>query len=334
MVIALTRRIVVLGANGFIGRHVAATIAADPRYHVVAGTRQGRINPPIARVTESFPVDAFDAGALRLVVRGADTVVNCIAASPRSMVASFRLLCDAARAERVSRIVHFSSMAVYGNRHGIADETTPLDGSLGDYAAAKIACEAHASLVAACDQGLGIVVLRPSCVFGPGSAQWTGRIGTLLRTARIGDLGAAGDGACNLAYIDDVAAAAHAALDLPPRDMRVFNVSSPEIPTWNDFLIRFGCAIGATPIERISPRWLAFETRALAPMLKIAERAARGARLGRLALPPALPPSLARLWRQNIRLDHRAADRGLGFSRTKLADAIDAAARWFVAANP
>ena len=57
------------------------------------------------------------------------------------------------------------------------------------------------------------VILRPTCVFGPGSTQWTTRIARLLKARRIGDLGSAGDGGCNLAFIDDVVAAVLAALD-------------------------------------------------------------------------------------------------------------------------
>jgi 2-alkyl-3-oxoalkanoate reductase len=59
---------------------------------------------------------------------------------------------------------------------------------------------------------------------------------------------------------------------------------------------------------------LKFETKVLAPALKIAEIAAR--KIGVTNLPPPLPPSLARLWQQDIRLDARAAAQTLGLEWT------------------
>lgn len=327
----MIQRVLVLGGNGFIGRRVVASIARSGRAKAVAGIRRVHALPAASpdRDFDVVSVDAAEPTSLRHALRGIDRVVNCLGGSPRAMAESFRLLCEAARLEGVASIVHLSSMAVYGGREGLVDETASLDGSLGAYAMAKIACEIHAETLAA-NGGPGIVILRPSCVFGPGSRQWTLRIGDLLRSRRIGDLGLRGDGACNLAFIDDVAAAVLAALERPAAGRHTFNVSSPEIPSWNEFFVEFGCAIGAAPLERISDRWLDVETRALAPVLKLSERAAGWLRLGDAALPPAIPPSLATLWRQDIRLDHRAADTALGFPRTPLDEGIAAAARWFV----
>ena len=69
---------------------------------------------------------------------------------------------------------------------------------------------------------------------------------------------------------------------------RAFNLSAPAPPTWNDYLLRFARALGATPVARL-PGWrLALEKR-LAPPLKAAEIAAGVAGLRRLVPDPITP---------------------------------------------
>jgi nucleoside-diphosphate-sugar epimerase len=241
------------------------------------------------------------------------------------MVMSARHLFATALALRVERVVHISSMVVYGEATGLVDEQSPIASEGGDYAQAKVAAERLARDFS--QRGGNVVVLRPSCIYGPGSEQWTGRIGRLLRAGRIGDLGLAGDGCCNLIYIDDMASAVLQALRRPGLDGEAFNVSEPDPETWNHYFVRFGRALGATPIRRISSRRLELETKFAAPVLKGLELLGR--RLGSpVRMPDAIPPSLALLWRQDIRLDHRKSDELLCFSRTSLAEGLAASARW------
>lgn len=315
--------VLVLGASGFIGRHLVAALAESPDFQPIALVhRDGAGFPPGVALRRA---DATDPAALREALSGVGAAVNCIAGSEAAMVGATRNLCEAAAPGAVSRIVHLSSMAVYGPATGLVDEAAPLDPSLGAYARAKVACE---ELVAAASgRGVETVILRPGCVHGPGSAQWTERLGRLLRQHRIGDLGEAGDGACNLTYVDDLTRAILAALRNPEAKGQAFNVSDPAPGTWNDYLVALGRAIGAVPVTRISPRWIKVETKVLAPALIVAQRAA--ARLSpRIRLPAAVSPSLARTWHQDIVLDHRKADAGLGFRRIPPAEALAAAVTW------
>jgi nucleoside-diphosphate-sugar epimerase len=267
--------------------------------------------------------DATDAAALGRALIGIDAVVNCISGSEAAMVTATRNLVTAVASADIGCVVHLSSMAVYGGASGLIDEDGPLDGSDNAYARAKIACEA---IIAASATPTRWVVLRPGCIHGPGSPQWTERIGRLLRRHRIGDLGASGDGICNLTFIDDMVRAIVAALR-QPRANGTFNVSDPNPGSWNSYLTGLGLAIGAVPVTYVSSRWLSAEVKLLAPALVVAERILAKTPL-RLALPPAVTPSMARLWRQEITLDHRRADAVLAFSRTPPDRAIAAAADW------
>jgi nucleoside-diphosphate-sugar epimerase len=140
-------------------------------------------------------------------------------------------------------------------------------------------------------------------------------------------LGVSGDGSCNLVYIDDVAAAVVAALQQPGVAGQAYNLSDPNPGTWNAYFMAFGRAIGATPVRRITGRWLKIE-KLLAIPLKIGEIAAGRAGLGQF-IPDPVPGSLMGLWRQDIQLDYHKADSGLAFARTKPDQAVAMAASWF-----
>jgi nucleoside-diphosphate-sugar epimerase len=318
-----THSVAVIGANGFLGRRVVQMLAQSPGLRPVAVARRAGAGEVEWRVC-----DATDAAAVASAIAGCTYAVNCVAGDAETMKAATRNLCAVAPAAGLRRIVHLSSMAVYGPATGLVEEAHTLDAGGGWYGAAKIACEAMmADYTKAGGEG---VILRPGCIHGPHSEQWTTRIGHLLRQHRIGDLGVAGDGACNLVYIDDVAAAVIAALRQPGAVGEAFNLGDPDPGTWNRYFLTFGRAIGATPVPRITRRRLKIEKLAAIP-LKIAEKLAGRAGLGRL-VPEAIPGSLMGLWGQDIQLDHRKADRLLGFTRTPPDQAIAAASSWFKAA--
>ncbi len=311
-----------LGASGSIGRAVLAAIAADPRLVAIAGLRRpSAARPAGVAVRQTRIADALDHAQLTRALRGVTHVINAVGGPPATLRAATANLCAAARAHPGTRLVHISSMAVYGAATGLVAEDAPLM-ALSAYAAAKIASEAevmnHASA------GHPAVILRPGIVYGPGSTQWTVRIGRLLAQRRLGDLGPAGDGWCNLIHERDVAAAAIAACLVSEARGLAFNIATLTPPTWNDYLVAFARAVGATPVHRISPRRLALESRLAAPVLHAAHRLA--AHTGLPRVPDPIPRSLLRLFAQRIRLNPARADHLLRFARTPDAAGIAALA--------
>lgn len=304
----MKQRVLVLGATGFIGRRVVAGLAETSwAVPVAAGYRSALP----AALFETVRLDAADVPALARALMGVDAVINCVAGNAGTIGATSRALFGVlSRAPRPIRVVHLSSMAVYGLAVGTVDEAAPLRGDGGAYAVAKVEAE---GLAACCSD---VVTLRPGCVYGPGSIQWSERIARWLMARRVGDLGAAGDGTCNLVYVNDVVTAILAALRLPRTAGQAFNLGSPAPPTWNEYFLQFARALGAVPIRRISRRWLALETKLWAPPLKLGELAVRLARLRSVSVPPPIPPSLLRSWSHEIRLDVRKAQQVLGVAWT------------------
>lgn len=288
--------VLVLGASGFIGSRVMASLAGNPIYRAIGASRRSAV-----------PVEATDMDSMRVAMREIDCVVNCIAGNDRTMVQATQVLCDTARMAPPRRIVHLSSMSVYGAATGVVTEEQPPVQPYNSYAQAKIDCESIVRKYMA--DGGNAVILRPTCVFGPGSTQWTTRIARLLKAGRIGDLGKEGDGYCNLTFIDDLAAAIVMALEADVVG-QTFNVSSSSDLTWNEFLVAFAKALGATPVRRISPRMLRIETKLGAPIRRLAAMASRA------FATEAITPSLTALFRQSIQVDCSAAQAALALRRT------------------
>jgi nucleoside-diphosphate-sugar epimerase len=304
--------VLVLGASGYIGSRLVEALAAGSVYCPIAASR----HPKHGGIT----LDATDPAALREAISGVSLVVNCIAGSNKAMIKTTQALCNAARAHPPGRIVHLSSMAVYGSASGLAGEVRDAVAPVSAYGQAKIACEQIIRKLV--HDGGDAVILRPTCVFGPGSTQWTTRLANLLHARRIGDLGTAGDGCCNLAFIDDVVSAIINALDVRGIAGQTFNLSSSADLSWNEFLVRFAKALGATPVKRIAPRMLKLETKLLAPARKIA---------GKFVHTPAteaITPSLAALFAQDIRIDSTAAVAALRMPQTSPDVMIAAAVQW------
>jgi len=303
----MQQRVLVLGADNFIGRRVVVQLDA---------TDWARPSPGDAAAGEA---------ALDRALDGIDAVVNCFIGKAAEISEGARaLFAAAARSAGKPRVVHLSSMSVYGDVRGLIDETAPLRTELGAYAGAKVAAEGFAAGYA------NSVILRPGCEYGPECPQWSVRIADWLNARRLGDLGAQGDGYCNLLHVDDLVAAILACLKQPQLAAAVFNLSAPNPPTWNEYLIRYGRALRAVPIRRISQRRLKIETRLLAPPLKMLELALGAATLGAHRVPPAMPPSLLRLMRQEIKLDATRAERALGLRWTPLQSGLDRTAEWYL----
>lgn len=306
-------KVLVLGGTGYIGSHLVARLAQTGWATPVGTSRRSGI-------------DTTDLVSMTRALRGMDAVVNCVAGSANAISHGARVLVDAAGRAGNPRIVHLSTMSVYGALEGEVTEASPRDPSLGWYAKAK--CEAEDTIA---DYEGGAVMLRPGCVWGPGSDLWVGRIGRLLGARRLGDLGAAGDGWSNLVSVDDVCEAAIASLRITatPSMPRVFNLAAPDSPRWNEYFVDLALAIGATPVPRLSRRRLALDAKLLGPPLKIAELLLKKAKRATHSLPDAIPPGLPGVFERHLHLRGELAQDELGLAYTPYERVLQEAAAWF-----
>ena len=340
-------RVLVIGGSGFVGRRIVAGLGATGRHAVVSLSRHaqqegagggGQYAAGGATPWRSIQGDCRDPAVLRTALQDVDVVVNSVMGDRSSIEEGAAQLVAAAGARPDLRIVHLSSMAVYGRRTGLVREADAPGDSLNWYAQAKVAAEA--ALQRHAIAGGSVVILRPGCVYGAGSPQWVLRIADWLRAGRLGDLGAAGDGWSNLMHVDDVVGAVIATLQLtaePTGRAPVYNLVAPDSPRWNRYFIDLALAIGAQPVPRITGRRLRVEALLCAPPLKLAERivARGGARWPSLRalgdrLPQGMPPSLLSLFSQQIRLDSSASATLPGFSWTPYEHGLVQSAGWYL----
>jgi dihydroflavonol-4-reductase len=168
----------VTGATGFLGSHVARVLAeqgANLRLLVRPSSDLRNIGGLTAdRVTG----DLRDAGSIERAMSGCDVVFH-VAADYRlwvrdsdqmyqSNVEGTRAILDAARRNRVRRVVYTSSVATMGftaDGHS-ADENSPvsLDKMIGHYKRSKYMAEELA--IAAGRSGLDVVIVNPSTPVG------------------------------------------------------------------------------------------------------------------------------------------------------------------------
>jgi nucleoside-diphosphate-sugar epimerase len=322
-------KILVLGGSGYIGGQLLDILRSSPWADPVGASRAEKIAGYSASNNSDWVrVDTTDVSALTAALQGFDAVVNCVAGDARSISEGAHLLVQAALAADCRRIVHLSTMAVYGPVEGLVRENFPLNSTLGWYGLAK--CQAESAVREFVGQGGEAVVLRPGCVFGPGSEQWVGRVARWLQAGRLGDLGVAGDGWSNLVDVADVCQAIVSSLRLPlkPGESPIFNLAAPDNPRWNDYFVDLALALDATPVRRIGLRQLQMNAWLAGPALKIAQRAMKHLRIKNAAVPDPMPSGLLRLWAQHIHLDADRATQELGLSWTPYATSLQNSAGW------
>jgi nucleoside-diphosphate-sugar epimerase len=313
-------RVIVLGADRMPGRRIAAALSqTDWALPIAAGVHFAESEPGI----EQRVTDGIDPRSLDNALREVDCIVNAVSGSPKTVLMNgHALFVSSLAARRELPIVHLSSMTVYGAATGVVSEDAAPVGELGSYADAKRQVETWA------DRYGFATTLRLGCEYGPDCWQWSERVARWLTAHRMGDLGAAGDGYCNLVYVDDIARAVSQALTRPHLRGRKFNLSLPSPPTWNDYFGSFARALGAVPLRRITRRRLKVESKLLAPPLKVAEMLANALGAGSLHLPPPIPASVLSVCKQEIILNVAQAQTALEIEWTPLESGLRATAEW------
>lgn len=262
-------RVVVTGAAGFIGSHVAETLAADG-HEVLAVDAAGRAAAPGAAVANraalaraGVPVTDCDLAADDVSVLARAEVVLHLAGRPGvrsswgvgeaaayrdNVTATERLLaaCAARPAARRPRVVLASSSSVYGSAAGPCAEDEPPDPQ-SPYARSKAAAERLA--LGAARDGLPTVVLRYFSVYGP--RQRPDMAFHRFIEAALGSVAAPlfGDGSQSrsFTYVGDVVTATVRAATAALPGGTVVNVGHPETVPVRDALRRIGALLGTPP---------------------------------------------------------------------------------------
>jgi nucleoside-diphosphate-sugar epimerase len=245
-------RILVTGASGFIGQHIARTLLSRG-YFVSATGRSAAALSSLAVAGAQIVMADLATDRIDDLVSGHTAVVNCAAlAAPwgqrksfmRNNVQTTERLLVAAQAAGVKRFVHLSSPSIYSrfkDQIGVAEAFTPPRRWTTPYGETKWLSE---QLVL--DQrfvALHPIILRPRAVFGEGDKTIIPRI---LAVARKGVFPLINRGAAliDVTYVRNVVAAVELALTTQCENAgRAYNITNGEPMSVRELLDRLFSAL-------------------------------------------------------------------------------------------
>ncbi len=322
------RKVLVTGANGFIGANVVRTLLAhgeDVRAFVRAGSDRRSLAELPVELAEG---DLRDPDSVRRAVAGCARVYHVgadyrlWARDPQELhdtnVGGTIHVLDACLALGVERVVHTSSVGTIGLSAlpGPCDETTPLaPGQIsGPYKRSKLDAERVALSYA--ERGLPVVIVNPAAPIGPWDAKPT-PTGKILVDFAHGRMPAFVDTGLNVVHVRDVAEGHWLAAERGRRGERY--VLGHRNLTLREILETLAELLGL-PAPRIRLPY------AVAWAAGVLSTAASNLVTHR---PPAIALEAVRMSRRPMFFEASKAVRELGLPQTPVREAFEDALRWF-----
>jgi nucleoside-diphosphate-sugar epimerase len=251
--------VLVTGATGDVGGYVTARLLADgAAVRVLCRSGCDRLPHEV----EVAPGDLTAPQTLERAVAGMDAVVHCAAhlggggraLHARINAAGTRALLAAVEHARVGRLVHLSTVAVYGRKDDgqvvrPADGYDPFPELRDDYAWSKIEAERWVHLYR--HRGLDAVVLRPGIVYG-GRRDFVARVARRASGSLLVVLGSPGM-LLPLVHVRDVAEAVVRALRIRSAPAEPLDLVAPGMPTQAEYLARRSAARGEHLVPIYAP---------------------------------------------------------------------------------
>lgn len=249
------RPVLVTGATGFVGSHLADRLLAEgARVRVLVRDPRKLIEPLRDRV-DVITGDLLHPDCFAAATQDIDTVFhvaawlgkpNTLEAARAINVTVTRQLAETARASHVRRFVHTSSIAVYGPvPSGVVDETQP---HWPVYAYGETKSQGERAALAAQADRFEVTVLRPAMVYGARGSAWTTLPVNLARRGLPVLIGG-GHGFSHPVYVENLIDAYLLAAECAEAVGEAFTISDGDVP-WRDFFGRYA-ALARKPARSI-----------------------------------------------------------------------------------
>jgi len=244
-------RILVTGAGGFIGGRIVEVLHELNPGSVRAGIKRWSSAARIGRLpVEIVRCDVNSAPSVRSAMSGMSAVVHCAHGDAATNVEGTRIVLDEAQRAGVKRVVHLSTVAVFGRTEGKFTEASPPAPGADPYGRSKTETEEICAEYGR--RGLAITILRPTIVYGPYSDLWTVEFAQRLSAGKWFLPDRYTQGICNLVYVDDMVKAVLLALENEKAIGETFIVNGGERPTWNQYFHALNDALGLPPLRPAS----------------------------------------------------------------------------------
>lgn len=239
-------RVCLVGGSGFVGRHIAERLAARGVRVIIPTRNRERAKPDLIVLpsVELVSADVNDRTRLFELVAGCDAVINLVGMLHESRGGDFRRAhlalteqcIEACSRHGVRRYLHMSALG--------ADMAGP-----SEYQRTK--GEAEQRVAAAQAAGLATTIFRPSVIFGDGDSFLT-LFARLLAVSPFVPLGSP-DARFQPVWVEDVADAFVAALDLPQTIGQRYDLVGPDVFTLRELVKLVGTVTGhARPVIGLS----------------------------------------------------------------------------------
>ena len=231
----------ITGGSGFIGRYVVKKLSAlNHSITVLLLPDEGEEAVQGAKVVRG---DITDSADIRGILAGQDALIHlagvvgfqswkdCVAVNQEGT----RNIVGEVRREGIGRVVHMSSVSVYGRVPNVVIREEFPYRKIGDpYGDTKIEGEKIVRQMMEAGKAR-VTILRPTAVYGPGDRKFLPKLVENLGTGRFKMIGS-GEQTVDLVHVQDVADLVVRVLDNERSYGKTYNVANTENPSWNEFL--------------------------------------------------------------------------------------------------
>ncbi len=243
------KTVVITGVTGLIGGRLAERLATEGGVQVRGLARNPAKGRWLAELgVEIVQGDVTEPASLQAALAGCQVVFHAAAWVSEGghqadvwavNVTGTQHMVEAAMAAGVERFVQISSCAVYGSlQQPNIDETTPTRRRGNLYGDSKVAAE-EVVFKAYREDGLPVVVARPSQVYGPRSYQFTIRPVEVIKAGKM-VLIDGGRHLCKPVYIDNLIDGLILCATVEAAVGEAINLTDGEPVPWRDFFGAYG----------------------------------------------------------------------------------------------
>jgi len=227
-------KVAIFGASGFVGATLAERMLEKGEHEIVPVIRSPGNAWRLSRHNMDLcQADLLSGQGMDEALKGVDYVINCTRGSNNDMLQGLSKLIKASKQHKVKRLVHLSSVMVFGDPPVAPTEDSPIvEQSVETYGGVKL--KQDKMVITAAKEGLSASILVPPNISGPYSDYLLGLLGTI----NSGEFALMDNGVApsNLVDVQNLCQAIELAMTEGRNDASRYFITDDETTTWSDMI--------------------------------------------------------------------------------------------------